>query len=69
MTIKEAYRQMCWKFHGRMPSHNKMASLNKKEEAQVKVQASLNALSFGSAPSVRPAVGSKLGSLSKPKKK
>jgi len=21
LTIKEAYRQMCWKFHGRMPSH------------------------------------------------
>jgi hypothetical protein len=52
-----------------MPSHNKMASLNKKEEAQVKVQASLNALNFGGAPSSRPAVGSKLGSLSKPKKK
>ena len=23
LTLKEAYRQMCWKFHGRMPSHKK----------------------------------------------
>lgn len=23
LTLKEAYREMCWKFHGRMPSHKK----------------------------------------------
>jgi hypothetical protein len=21
LTLKEAYRQMCWKIHGKMPSH------------------------------------------------
>lgn len=71
LTIKEAYRQMCWKFHGRQPSHNKMAKLNKKEENQVKVQAAHNALNFNSGAGVatRPAVGSALGSLSRIKKK
>lgn len=59
---------MCWKFHGRLPSHSKMEKLNKKEEAQAKVQAAHNALNFVSVPS-RPAVGSSLGSLSRPKKK
>ena len=68
LTIKEAYRQMCWKFHGRMPSHNKIAKLNKKEEVQVKVQAAHNALTFNPVLS-RPQVGSALGSLSRPKKK
>ena len=23
LTQKEAFRQMCWKFHGKMPSHRK----------------------------------------------
>jgi hypothetical protein len=60
---------MCWKFHGKMPSHNKRAKLDKKEEAQAKVQAAHNALNFGAAPSNKPNVGSSLGSLSRPKKK
>mmetsp|Transcript_20576 Transcript_20576/g.28413 ORF Transcript_20576/g.28413 Transcript_20576/m.28413 type:complete len:107 (+) Transcript_20576:220-540(+) len=31
LTIKEAFRQMCWKFHGRMPSHKKQEKMRKKE--------------------------------------
>ena len=23
LSLKEAFRQMCWKFHGKMPSHRK----------------------------------------------
>ena len=33
LTLKEAYRQMCWKFHGKMPSHSSRQKLEKKEEA------------------------------------
>jgi len=45
-----------------------MASLNKKEEAQTKVQAAHNALNFTGVP-IRPSTGSALGSLNRPKKK
>ena len=37
LTIKEAYRQMCWKFHGKMPSHRKREKMEKKEETKSKV--------------------------------
>jgi U4/U6.U5 tri-snRNP-associated protein 1 len=33
LTLKEAYRQMCWKFHGRMPSHKKREKMAAKEQA------------------------------------
>ena len=32
LTLKEAYRQMCWKFHGRMPSHSSQLKHEKKEQ-------------------------------------
>lgn len=31
LTLKEAYRQMCWKFHGRMPSHKKREKMAVKD--------------------------------------
>jgi U4/U6.U5 tri-snRNP-associated protein 1 len=31
LTLKEAYRQMCWKFHGRMPSHRKQEKMAVKQ--------------------------------------
>lgn len=33
---KEAFRQMCWKFHGKMPSHRKQEKMRQKEEAETK---------------------------------
>jgi hypothetical protein len=32
LTLKEAFRQMCWKFHGRMPSHKRQEKRRQKEE-------------------------------------
>ena len=32
LTLKEAFRQMCWKFHGKMPSHRKQEKRKIKEE-------------------------------------
>ena len=31
LTLKEAFRQMCWKFHGKLPSHKKQAKRAKQE--------------------------------------
>ena len=42
LTIKEAYRQMCWKFHGRMPSHRKREKMAKKEEITNKISQAQN---------------------------
>jgi len=42
LSIKEAYRRMCYKFHGRMPSHKKREKEAKKEEAQSKVRQAYN---------------------------
>jgi hypothetical protein len=70
LTIKEAYRQMCWKFHGKGPSHKSKAKLQAKEKAHYAVQKSLNF----AGPSVAPTserqrgVGSALGSLTQRKK-
>ena len=65
LTIKEAYRQMCWKFHGRMPSHRKREKMAQKEEIANKVSQASNALgsltAFGIV-STKSAAGS-LGSL------
>lgn len=62
LTIKEAYRQMCWKFHGRMPSHRKREKMAKKEEIQNKISQQQNSLgSLMSAP-LKSSLGS-LGSL------
>ena len=36
LTIKEAFRQMCWRFHGKMPSHRKQEKIRLKEEAKTK---------------------------------
>ncbi len=33
---KEAFRQMCWKFHGKMPSHRKQEKMRQKEENEQK---------------------------------
>ena len=33
---KEAFRQMCWKFHGKMPSHRKQEKMRQKEEVERK---------------------------------
>ncbi len=33
---KEAFRQMCWKFHGKMPSHRKQEKMRQKEELETK---------------------------------
>ncbi len=33
---KEAFRQMCWKFHGKMPSHRKQEKRRQKEEVETK---------------------------------
>ena len=44
LTIKEAYRQMCWKFHGRMPSHRKREKMAKKEEVANKISQASNQL-------------------------
>lgn len=44
LTIKEAYRQMCWKFHGRMPSHKNQEKMDKKMEAKQKVQSAFSGM-------------------------
>lgn len=31
---KEAFRQMCWKFHGKMPSHRKQEKMRQKEDIE-----------------------------------
>lgn len=68
LTIKEAYRQMCWKFHGRMPSHRKREKMAKKEEIANKVSqasntlGSLTAVGLVSTQSASGSLGS-LGSL------
>jgi len=65
LTLKEAYRQMCWKFHGRMPSHKKREKMAVKEKAQQQQMAAANSL--GMIGSVSGA--STLGALgSRPKK-
>ena len=33
---KEAFRQMCWKFHGKMPSHRKQEKRRQQEEVETK---------------------------------
>lgn len=38
---------MCWKFHGKMPSHTKRQKMAKKEENLNKVQKSHNLGSLG----------------------
>mmetsp|Transcript_12780 Transcript_12780/g.12682 ORF Transcript_12780/g.12682 Transcript_12780/m.12682 type:complete len:175 (+) Transcript_12780:919-1443(+) len=35
-TLKNEFRQLCWKFHGKMPSHKKQEKLRLKEEAKMK---------------------------------
>ena len=50
MTLKEAYRQMCWKFHGRMPSHKKQEKMQKVETNQKAQNAAINALGGLGAP-------------------
>lgn len=58
---KEAFRQMCWKFHGKMPSHRKQEKRRQKEEVETKkMSVGLN-LTAGK-PEVKKPVG-KLGSL------
>lgn len=34
LTQKEAFRQMCWKFHGKMPSQRKMEKMRQKIEKE-----------------------------------
>ena len=61
LTIKEAYRQMCWKFHGRMPSHRKREKMAKKEETANKIMQAQNSL--GSLTAVGITATSAQGSL------
>lgn len=43
LTIKEAFRQLCWKFHGKMPSHRKQEKRRlKQEEEQKKAFSTVN---------------------------
>lgn len=44
LTLKEAFRQMCWKFHGMGPSHRKKEKMAKKEEIANKVSMASNSL-------------------------
>ena len=60
LTLKEAFRQMCWKFHGKMPSHKSMEKRKRQEEdAQKQSQLLTN----------RAVPQSNLGSLAKKKTK
>ncbi len=61
---------MCWKFHGKMPSHRKQEKMRQKEEVETKksqVSTGLSASLVGGVPSAakdtKKSVGS-LGSLS-----
>jgi U4/U6.U5 tri-snRNP-associated protein 1 len=36
LTMKEAFRQMCWRFHGKLPSQRKLKKMEAKEEARQK---------------------------------
>lgn len=36
LTLKEAFREMCWKFHGKKPSHRKLEKRSKKAELEDK---------------------------------
>lgn len=36
ISLKRAFREMCWKFHGKMPSHKKQEKLKLKEQALIK---------------------------------
>ena len=69
---KEAFRQMCWKFHGKMPSHRKQEKRRVKEELetkQMRISVGLNPkLLVGNKPEAKKAPGN-LGSLSKKVKK
>lgn len=46
---KEAFRQMCWKFHGKMPSHRKQEKMRSKEEVETKKSQVSTGLSAGLA--------------------
>jgi U4/U6.U5 tri-snRNP-associated protein 1 len=60
LTQKEAFRQMCWKFHGKMPSHKKQEKRKAKEEIENKI----NQISIGLNPQAKvPSVAKKLGNL------
>lgn len=60
LTLKEAFRQMCWKFHGKMPSHRRQEKRRVKEEMEVKQ----NSISVGLNPNfVPPSARVKLGNL------
>lgn len=53
---KEAFRQMCWKFHGKMPSHRKQEKMRKKEDMQQKqmrVSVGLNPNLIASGPDAK----------------
>lgn len=69
LTQKEAFRQMCWKFHGKMPSHRKQEKQRAKEEMEDKQ----NKISLGLNPQAKVVSSARklgnLGSLKKPKAK
>ena len=66
LSMKEAFRQHCWKFHGIMPSHRKREKMAKKEEVANKIAQAQNAL--GSLSSGTKPLGA-LGALQAPSKK
>ena len=49
LTQKEAFRQMCWKFHGKMPSHRKQEKRRQKDELETKI----NSISLGLNPQAK----------------
>eukprot|EP00347_Sterkiella_histriomuscorum_P013842 403363156 len=60
LTQKEAFRQMCWKFHGKMPSHKKQEKRKNKEDLESKI----NSISIGLNPQAKvPSAAKKLGNL------
>ena len=47
LTLKEAFRQMCWKFHGTMPSHRKQEKRRDKEQLEQKQMQKMASQSVG----------------------
>jgi len=68
LSMKEAFRQQCWKFHGIMPSHRKREKMAKKEETLNKIAVASSALgSLTAGTSSLKSLGS-LGALQPPTK-
>jgi U4/U6.U5 tri-snRNP-associated protein 1 len=63
---KEAFRQMCWKFHGKMPSHKRQEKRRVREEIEQKqmhISVGLNPNLIAGKPAANGDVKRALGSL------